>query len=72
MAGWLYARAHAFNITCLYTKGAGPEHNTAKLYASARTRPLNSRPRALALAMQLILTLNIRHNIVLRVLKYTP
>ena len=28
-----------------------PEHNTAKLYASARTRPLNSRPRALALAM---------------------
>ena len=33
--------------------GAGPEHNTAKLYASARTRPLNSRPRALALAMYL-------------------
>ena len=41
------------NITCLYTQGAGPEHNTAKLYASARTRPLNSRPRALALAMYL-------------------
>ena len=28
-------------------------HNTVKLYASARTRPLNSRPRALALAMYL-------------------
>ena len=45
--------AENYEQTHLYTQGAGPEHNTAKLYASARTRPLNSRPRALALAMYL-------------------
>ena len=50
------ARARTLSISRAFIRRApvrGPEHNTAKLYASPRTRPLNSRPRALALAMYL-------------------